>query len=82
MFGGYLRKILFVDLTKKTIAEEELSNSLITNYLGGYGIGAKIIYDHQKKGLKPFDEGNLLGILTGPLTGTGLPFVSRFTVVG
>lgn len=82
MFGGYSRKILFVDLTKRTIAEEKLSNSLISNYLGGYGIGAKIIYDLQKKGLKPFDEANILGILTGPLTGTGLPFVSRYTVVG
>jgi len=82
LFGGYLKKIIFVDLTKKIITEKVLNDSIMANYLGGYGIGAKIIYDLQKKGLGPFDEENIMGFLTGPLTGTGLPFVSRFTVVG
>ena len=82
MVGGYTGKLLFIDLTNKKIKEENLDENLARKFLGGYGIGSKIIYEKQKAGIDPFGEDNILGILAGPLTGTNLPFVSRYTVVG
>lgn len=82
MIGGYMNKILFVDLTRRKIREESLDVNLMKEYLGGYGLGARIVYEKQKAKVNPFGEGNFLGVLTGPLTGTSLPFVARFTVVG
>jgi aldehyde:ferredoxin oxidoreductase len=81
MASGYLGKHLFVDLTNKKITEEYFDDETARNYLGGYGMGAKILYERQKKGIDPFGEENYIGILAGPLTGTSLPFVSRYVVV-
>jgi aldehyde:ferredoxin oxidoreductase len=50
--------------------------------LGGYGVGAKLIYDKQKPGLEPLAPDNILGFATGPLTGTPAISSSRYTVMG
>lgn len=82
MLGGYMGKFLFVDLTNRKIKEESLDNNSARKFLGGYGIGAKVIYERQKGRVDPLGKDNIFGILAGPLTGTSLPFVSRYTVVG
>ncbi|MDD5448232.1 MAG: aldehyde ferredoxin oxidoreductase N-terminal domain-containing protein, partial [Actinomycetota bacterium] len=82
MIGGYMGKFLWVDLGSNKITEEKIDLSLMRNFIGGYGIASKIIYERQKKGIDPLGEENILGILAGPLTGTSLPVVSRYTVVG
>lgn len=51
-------------------------------FIGGYGIASRIIYERQKAGVDPLSGENVFGILAGPLTGTSLPVVSRYTVVG
>jgi len=40
MKGGYAGRLLFADLTERTLAEEPLSEELDRNFVGGYGIGA------------------------------------------
>lgn len=82
MVGGYSGKFLYVDLSAKKIWEEPIDEKLMRDYLGGYGIGSRILYDKMQKGADPLGPENILGMLAGPLTGTSLPFVSRFTVVG
>ena len=82
MVGGYMGKILFVDLSNKKIEEEELDYDFARKYLGGYGISAKIMYDRMKAGVSVFDEDNIFGISAGPLTGAPLPVVSRYTTSG
>ena len=39
MLPGYAGKLLFVDLTNNSIVEENLSEELARNFIGGYGIG-------------------------------------------
>ena len=79
---GYTGKLLFVDLTKEVCQEEILSEELCRDFMGGYGIGARILYERMKPGVDPLGPDNMLGFLTGPLTGTPTLCSGRFVVVG
>jgi aldehyde:ferredoxin oxidoreductase len=81
MKGGYTGKLLFVDLTKGTLKEKPLSEDLAKKFIGGYGIGARILYDMMKPGVDPLGPDNILGFIPGPLNGTGAFFGGRYTVV-
>jgi aldehyde:ferredoxin oxidoreductase len=81
MAGGYIGKLLFVNLTNGEIKIETPDESLYRNYLGGYGIGVQVLYSRQKAGVDALGPENTLGILTGPLTGTAVPTGARFTAV-
>jgi len=82
MVGGYMGKILFVDLSKGELKDEALDEKLCREFIGGYGIGARIIYSRQKAGVDPLGPENIFGIMTGPLTGTPALSGTRYTVVG
>ena len=82
MRGGYAGKIAFVDLSTGKVEEESLDEKVARDFLGGYGLGARVLYEKIPKGADPLGPENILGFVTGPLTGTAIPFVSRFTVVG
>ena len=78
MTGGYMGKILFVDLSTGEIKEETLEEKMCRDFIGGYGIGARILYSRQKAGVDPLGPENTLGLITGPLTGTGVPTGTRY----
>ena len=82
MPGGYMGKILNVDLSSARTSDEALPESLLRDYLGGYGLGARLLYDRVPAGADPLGPANILGFLTGPLTGTNALIGSRFVVVG
>jgi aldehyde:ferredoxin oxidoreductase len=82
MLQGYMGRLLFVDLSKGTIKEEELSNQLRRDFMGGYGLGARIIYERMKGKTDALAPEALFGFLTGPLTGTPTMSSGRFIVVG
>lgn len=81
MKGGYAGKLLFVDLTKGSLEERPLTEEMAKNFIGGYGIGARLLYDMMKPGVDPLGPGNVLGFVSGPLNGTGALFGGRYTVV-
>lgn len=81
MIKGYAGKLLFVDLSRKKIWEETLSEDLAQNFIGGYGIGAKILFDRMPAGADPLGPDNILGIITGPTSATRSFFGGRYTVV-
>ncbi|MCP4197560.1 MAG: aldehyde ferredoxin oxidoreductase family protein [Proteobacteria bacterium] len=81
MIDGYVGKLLFVDLSSGEVKEEDLAEELCDKYIGGYGIGAKIIYDRQKGGVDALGPDNIFGVMTSPLTGTPVPATSRFTIM-
>ena len=81
MKGGYVGKLLFVDLTKGNIEGKPLSEKVAKDFIGGYGIGARILYDMMKPGVDPLGPDNILGFVSGPLNGTGAFFGGRYTVV-
>jgi len=80
MARGYLDKILFVDLSSGKITTEIPDEKLYREYIGGYGVGARIVLDRQKAGADPLGPENTLGFMTGPLTGTDFPYGTRYTV--
>ena len=75
MPGGYMGKILFVNLSTGEIKAETPDDKLYRDFLGGHGIGSRVLYSRQKAGVDPLGPENHLGIITGPLTGTGTPFI-------
>lgn len=78
---GYAGKLLFVNLTDGTFREEQLSPELAKDYLGGYGIGAKVLFDRMKPGADPLGPDNILGFVTAPFNATGTLFGGRYMVV-
>jgi aldehyde:ferredoxin oxidoreductase len=66
-YGG---KILRVNLTTGKVSTEPLSEKLAKDYIGGIGLGIKLLMDNSKPGTDPFDPDNPIIYLTGPLTGT------------
>lgn len=81
MPGGYMGKMLFVDLSRGEIKEETLDEELCRNFIGGYGIGARILYSRQNGGVDPLGPENILGLVTGPLTGSTRCWGNRYTAV-
>jgi len=81
MANGYIGKIFTVNLSDGTIAEESLDEALCRDYIGGYGIGARLLYERIPAGADPLGPDNVLGFFTGPLTGTPAIIGSRFVVV-
>ncbi len=81
MIPGYMGKLLFVNLSTGKITEETPDDRLYRDYIGGYGIGARILYDRMKAGEDPLGPGNMLGLITGPFTGTPIPSGARYAAV-
>jgi len=81
MLKGYMGKILFVDLSNGDIVEEMPDEQLFRDFLGGYGVGAKVLFSRQKPGVDPLSSDNILGFVTGLLTGTPTPLGCRYVVV-
>jgi aldehyde:ferredoxin oxidoreductase len=82
MARGYMDGILVVDLGSGQIEAEALDEQLCRDYIGGYGVGAKLIYERMPAGADALGPHNILGFLTGPCTGTQALIGSRFVVVG
>ena len=78
---GYVGKVLFVDLTSGSINEESLGEDICRDFIGGAGLGVRVLYERMKGNEDPLGPDNMLGFLTGPLTGAGAPSTSRYTVV-
>ena len=78
---GYIGKILFVNLSTAEIKEEILEEKVCRDFIGGYGVGVRILYDRQKAGVDPLGPENTLGLISGPLTGTPVPTGARYAAV-
>jgi len=76
--GGYLGKLLRVNLADRTHSIEDIPDSWIKKLMGGRGIGAKIYYDEIGPDVKPFDKENKVILMAGPLTGLPLPAATKF----
>ncbi|MCG8643194.1 MAG: aldehyde ferredoxin oxidoreductase family protein [Desulfobacterales bacterium] len=77
-WSGYAGQILEVDLSSQTCRVDPLDPVWAEAYMGGKGLGAKILYDRLKPGCDPLEPDNILVFATGPLTGTLSPSSGRF----
>lgn len=74
-------RILNVDLSSGRVEPEPLAERLYRDYLGGYGLGARLLFDRIPAGADPLGPANVLGLVPGLLTGT--PFYGiRYQAVG
>jgi aldehyde:ferredoxin oxidoreductase len=68
MQAKYMKRVLYIDLTKKDIKIEERGD-LFDKYLGGAGVGIKLLEEECKKGVHPLSASNPIIFAIGPLTG-------------
>jgi aldehyde:ferredoxin oxidoreductase len=78
---GYFGKYLLLDLTNRKTEIRHLDEHFFNIYLGGAGIGARILYDETTSDTDPFGPENVLIAFTGPLTGTRVPSSSRHHIM-
>ena len=76
--GGWAGKILRVNLTNGKISSEETSK--YQDFIGGMGIGYKVLFDEVPAGTKPYDPENKIVFGAGPLCGSGVPCSSRTNI--
>ncbi len=69
MAGGYVGKILDVDLTEKTLRKTPLNMDDAKRFLGARGLMTKFLWDRMKSGTPAFSADNTIMFFTGPLTG-------------
>ena len=74
-------RLLRVDLTAGTCAEEPLNMIWASELLGSRGLASKYLADEMDPKADPLSPENKLIFATGPLTGTTAPTGGRYTVV-
>ena len=78
--GGYLGKILRVDLYKGETSIEELDRSFIEKWVGGVGFGAKYLYEEVPAAVDWSEPENRMIWTSGPLAGSGVYGAGTFNV--
>ena len=81
MSGGYMDRILRLDLSRGEFREEQLEEAVLKKYFGGSGLATKILFEETTADTEPLSPENRLIFMTGPMTGTAVPTSSRYSVV-
>lgn len=78
---GPTNKVIEIDLTNETCSTYTVTDQERRMYLGGKGLGLKLLFDRLKPKIDPLSPDNMLAIMPGPLLGTGAPCTGRFDAV-
>jgi len=78
---GYTGKILIVNLTEKDFWTETIPDDTLKKFIGGRGLGAKLLYDMIEPGIDPLGPENIFVLMTGPLTGTLIPGSCKYALI-
>lgn len=78
---GTSNRVLEVDLSKRKTTVINISPEDRKMYLGGKGLGMKLLYDRLKVGIDPLSEDNIIAFMPGVYMGTGAPCSGRFSAV-
>ncbi len=81
MATAYRGKIARINLTTGTVSVEALDLEKAVKFIGGRGLGTKILYDEGVAKVEPLSADNKLIYLTGPCTGTMSPTSGRYMVI-
>lgn len=79
--SGYIGKLLRVNLTAKTVKVDNLDLKEAVKFIGGRGLGTKILSDEMDPSVDALSPENKLLFMTGPLTGTNTPTGGRYMVL-
>jgi aldehyde:ferredoxin oxidoreductase len=79
---GYYKVLLDINLTTGEIKKIPIPRKDIENFVGGRGLGMKILWDRLKKpGIDALSPENPLMFMPGPFSGFPIPSASRTVVV-
>lgn len=78
---SYNLKMLRVNLSTGSIKAEDLDENLAKKFIGGRGLGTKILMDEGVATVDPLSADNKLIFINGPLTGVNVPTGGRYMVV-
>ena len=79
--GGYMGKILRVDLSNEKISVEQPDNATRRKYVGGTGMGAKYLYEEVPPGVEWDNAENRMMFFSGPFNGTKVNGAGAFSLV-
>jgi aldehyde:ferredoxin oxidoreductase len=82
MPNAYFGKVLWINLSDETFYEQELPDEIYQQYLGGYGLGTKLIYENMPVNTDPLGSDAIIGFFPGLLTGSIAPLTGRFMIAG
>lgn len=77
---GYMGKLIRIKLTEGKIETEPLNMDDAHAFIGGAGLGTKIIYDEVPASADPLGPENKIAFVTGPVTATKFPTSGRYEV--
>lgn len=77
---GWMGRILVVDLTAGTLESQPLDMDIAHNFIGGRGLGARMLWDMVGPEVDPLSPENVLIFATGPMTATGYQTSNRFSI--
>jgi aldehyde:ferredoxin oxidoreductase len=75
--SGYHGRVLEIDLTAGTVRQKSLDHGIALDYLGGRGLGTRILYDTIDPACDPLGPDNAFVIAASPLVGTSAPTAGR-----
>ncbi len=76
------QKICHIDLAKEESKEEDITDELRSQFLGGRGINIYLLYTHTTSQTKALDPDNPLIVGAGLLSGTPAPCAARCSIAG
>ncbi|MDL2257767.1 aldehyde ferredoxin oxidoreductase family protein [Eubacteriales bacterium OttesenSCG-928-K08] len=79
--GGWIGKLLRVNLATGEIKKEPLNMKAANDYVGARGLGTKYFCDEVDPNVDPLGPDNKLIFMTGPLTATAASCSGRYEVV-
>src|ERR1700759_3546883 len=79
--GGYFGKALLVDLSTGSGTAAAIEEPLLRSYIGGAGLGARLMHKYSPAGVDPLDPDAPLIFVFSPLVGTPLTTSAKFAVV-
>ncbi|MDO5138423.1 MAG: aldehyde ferredoxin oxidoreductase C-terminal domain-containing protein, partial [Oscillospiraceae bacterium] len=78
---GYQGKLLFVDLSEKSLDIRDLPEEIASNFIGGPGLGAYYLYKLMPANTDPFAPESVIVVTGGACVGTGAFFANRTFVI-
>ncbi|MFX1562896.1 MAG: aldehyde ferredoxin oxidoreductase family protein [Promethearchaeota archaeon] len=78
---GWIGKLLRVDLTTNKLADEPIAPDILTQFMGGKGLGTYYLYKEVPAGADPRGPENRFFLVTGPAQATRVPITGRCAAV-
>lgn len=77
---GFTGKLLKIDLSSKSVSEENLNREYSKLFLGGAGYACRYLIDLIDEKTVPLSPQNVVVVMNGPFSGTTAPSTGRFVI--